>query len=70
MAALPEYPTLETPGSPGKIAVMAGRAERGELLFHPDDAGMRYRFMRVAALLEWVRADAPDGGGTHGEGDG
>jgi hypothetical protein len=39
-APLPERPTIEVPGSPGKIAVMAERARRGEQLFRTDDADM------------------------------
>jgi hypothetical protein len=35
--SLPEIPTSAAPGTPGKIAVMAERAARGEKLFHPDD---------------------------------
>ena len=35
---LPKEPTHHPPGSDGKMAVMAERAERGECLFHPDDA--------------------------------
>lgn len=35
---LPRTPTDHPPGSPGKIAVLAQRAERGLQLFHPDDA--------------------------------
>lgn len=34
---LPE-PTYAAPGSDEKMAVLAGRAGRGEQLFHPDDA--------------------------------
>jgi hypothetical protein len=33
----PCEPTTARPGSPEKIAVLEGRAERGEMLFHPDD---------------------------------
>ena len=35
----PQRPTECLPGTPGKLLVMADRAERGEQLFHPDDAG-------------------------------
>lgn len=31
-------PTSELRGSPGKVAVMRARFERGQALFHPDDA--------------------------------
>lgn len=34
----PDTPTDHPPGSPGKLAVLADRAARGEDLFHPDDA--------------------------------
>ena len=32
-------PTGALPGSLAKFAVFRGRLERGESLFHPDDAG-------------------------------
>ena len=35
---LPARPTDELPGTPGKVKVLAGRAGRGEGLWHPDDA--------------------------------
>lgn len=35
---LPKEPTAARPGTEEKIAVMTRRAERGESLFHPDDA--------------------------------
>lgn len=31
-------PTTAKPGTPEKMAVLAGRVERGELMFHPADA--------------------------------
>jgi hypothetical protein len=31
-------PTEALPGTPEKVAVMAGRYDRGEALFHPRDA--------------------------------
>lgn len=31
-------PTAERPGTPGKVAVLEGRAARGERLWHPGDA--------------------------------
>lgn len=34
---LPTNPTIHSPGSEEKIKVMMGRAERRELLHHPDD---------------------------------
>lgn len=34
---MPGEPTQYPPGSPGKIAIMAERAARGEALFHPLD---------------------------------
>jgi hypothetical protein len=36
-APMPE-PTAAPPGTPEKVAVLAARAERGETMFHPDDA--------------------------------
>lgn len=36
-AAIPE-PTHALPGTPEKVKVMIGRAERGEAMFHPQDA--------------------------------
>jgi hypothetical protein len=35
-------PTAFLPGSPGKVAVLAERAARGEQLFHPADARGRH----------------------------
>jgi hypothetical protein len=35
---LPQRPTDARPGSEMKIRVLTARAERGELLFHPQDA--------------------------------
>lgn len=35
---LPTRPTAAEPGTPEKIAVLAGRAARAEGLWHPDDA--------------------------------
>lgn len=40
---LPAAPTQAEPGSPAKIAIMQERARRGEALFHPLDAGPRWR---------------------------
>jgi hypothetical protein len=37
----PEQATEAPPGSPGKIRDMRGRAELGQALHHPDDAGAR-----------------------------
>jgi len=34
-------PTDALPGTPEKVAVLIARAERGEALFHPLDAGSR-----------------------------
>lgn len=33
--------TTARPGSPEKVAVLIGRLERGEPLFHPDDPVLR-----------------------------
>ena len=33
----PAVPCYHPPGSEGRIATLAGRAERGEQLFHPAD---------------------------------
>ncbi len=38
---LPEEPTDARPGSEEKIRIMAARYERGEAIFHPDDADAR-----------------------------
>lgn len=36
-AGVPAGPTAAQPGTAEKVAVMAGRAERGECLWHPAD---------------------------------
>jgi len=36
--ALPSRPTSALPATASKVAVLAARAERGESLWHPDDA--------------------------------
>lgn len=36
-------PTSAEPGSPEKVAVMLARAERGEAIFAPGDAGVCLR---------------------------
>lgn len=35
---LPKHPTKALPGTPEKIVVLAARAYRREILFHPRDA--------------------------------
>ena len=47
----PTEPTDAEPGSAEKIAVLAGRAERGESLFHPDDPRVPPKLNRLAGLL-------------------
>lgn len=42
-------PTAACPGSEAKIRIMAARAERGEQIFHPLDAGVRVRHTALAA---------------------
>jgi hypothetical protein len=37
---MPDSPTSAPPGSPEKVAVLEARAARGEILWHPDDAGI------------------------------
>lgn len=36
---LPAEPVPHPPGTPAKVAAMAARAEAGEQLWHPEDAG-------------------------------
>jgi len=48
---LPGEPTQAMPGSREKIAVMKARAQRGEQIFHPDDA----LGPRREALLHYAR---------------
>jgi hypothetical protein len=38
VSRMPAVPTSASSGSDEKVEVMAGRAERGERLFHPADA--------------------------------
>jgi hypothetical protein len=38
-----EVPTMELPGSAGKLAVMIGRIARGEAAFHPGDGMAAWR---------------------------
>jgi hypothetical protein len=43
---LPQHSTTAIPGSPKKIAVMAERFERGEMVIHPNDLRMSWRKYR------------------------
>lgn len=51
---LPAEPTDAPPGSKEKLAVMSGRASRGESLFHPDDCGTCEKAKRIKANLEFI----------------
>lgn len=45
----PTEPTDAVPGTEKKIRVLMARAERGEALFHPQDATMMDRYPTAAA---------------------
>ena len=36
----PRHPTKQEPGTKEKLAILRGRADRGEDLHHPKDAGL------------------------------
>lgn len=59
MPPLPDHPTIAQPGSPEKIEVLTGRASRGEMLFHPLDAGMDVVHLSVSVILGIVDRDSP-----------
>jgi hypothetical protein len=48
-AILP-IPTSAPPGSPAKVEVMAGRADKDEQLFHPLDASLRESDARIGFI--------------------
>jgi hypothetical protein len=53
-------PTVAPPGTEEKISVMAARAERGEQIFHPQDAtGLAEQPGKVPVKWSWLQQRAP-----------